>query len=78
MVVGDRKEDKCPNWMKSQPWAQTHTSLLRQLRWIGRSLPPHFGPVIISHYDSVIVQNIYTVKLVESSRVSQVSPPVQY
>ena len=23
----------------------------------GWSLPPHLGPVIISHYDSVIVQN---------------------
>ncbi|XDA86062.1 hypothetical protein R6Z07F_015816 [Ovis aries] len=24
LVVGDRKEDKCPSWMESQPWAQTH------------------------------------------------------
>ncbi|KAJ8792156.1 hypothetical protein J1605_020007 [Eschrichtius robustus] len=33
LVVGDRKKDKCPNWMESKPWAQTQTSLLRQLRW---------------------------------------------
>lgn len=76
-MVGDRKEHKCPNWMESQPWAQTHTSLLRQLRWIGRvsATSPWAGNNFTLRS---LFKTLYTVKLVESSRVSQVSPPVQY